>query len=77
MTLTEVQAYQDRTVIVKLMDGEVTTCKIVFVDSEYEDIVVDILSTNRPANYRNAGASYTVLVADLVSVQEVSVEDSS
>jgi hypothetical protein len=72
MTLAEIRPYQDRTVILNLEGGEITTATIIFVDAEYEDIVVDVISTNRPDNYRNAGAAYAIPLVDLVSVQEVS-----
>jgi hypothetical protein len=72
MTIGELSPYQDKTVVVQLSDGEISTAKIAFVDAEYEDIVVDIISTNRPDNYRDANAAYTVAVADLISVEEVS-----
>ena len=72
MTLAEIRPYQDRTVILELADGEITTATIVFVDAEYEDIVVDMISTNRQDNYRHAGAAYAIPLVALVSVQEVS-----
>ena len=75
MTLAEIRLYQDKTVTLTLVDGEVATVKIIFVDTEYEDVVVDIVSTNRPGNYRHVGASYTIAVVDVVSVQEVSLEN--
>jgi hypothetical protein len=72
VTIAEVRSYQDKTVILKLSDGEITTAKIAFVDAEYEDIVVDIISTNRPDNYRHSDAAYTIAAGDLVSIEEVS-----
>ncbi|HLO07767.1 MAG TPA: hypothetical protein VK198_14055 [Terriglobales bacterium] len=71
MTMAEIRPYQDKTVILKLSDGEITTGKIAFVDAEYEDIVVDIISTNRPGNYRQSDATYTIAIADLIAVEEV------
>lgn len=71
MIMAEIRPYQDKTVILKLSDGEITTGKIAFVDTEYEDIVVDIISTNRPANYGQSDATYTIAIADLIAVEEV------
>ena len=71
MTIAEVRPYQDKTVILKLSDGEITTAKIAFVDVEDEGIVVDIISTNRPDNYRHSDAAYAIAAADLVSIEEV------
>jgi hypothetical protein len=72
MTIAELRPYQDKTVILGLADGEITTGKIVFVDAEYEDIIVDIVSTNRPDNYRDSDSAYTIAAIDLISVEEVS-----
>ena len=48
MTIAELRPYQDKTVILHLHDGETATAKIAFVDDEYEDIIVDIIDTDRP-----------------------------
>jgi len=46
MTFAEMRPYQDKTVVLNLADGEVTTAKISFVvDTEYEDIIVYVVST--------------------------------
>ena len=59
--------------MVRLHDGEVATIKIVFVDAEYEDIIVDVLHTNRPQNYKGpSNSAYTIVAVDIVSVDEVS-----
>jgi len=73
MTVSELKQYQDKTVIVHLKDGEVATVKISFVDAEYEDIIVDIIATNSPDEYKGpANSAYTIPVAALTSVQEIS-----
>lgn len=71
MTIAEIKPYQDKTVILTLSDGEIATAKIAFVDAEYEDIVVDVIRTNRPETYRDSNSAYTIAAADLVSVEEV------
>ena len=52
------------------------TATIALVAAEHDDIVVDIIRTNRPENYRHPGSAYTIASADLVSVRDVSVENS-
>lgn len=47
MTISELKIWQDRTVVLHLHDGEITTAKIDFVDEEYEDIIVTVLTSNR------------------------------
>jgi hypothetical protein len=73
MTIAELTRYQDKTVILRLHDGEIATVKVTFVDAEYEDIIVDIISTNRPENYKGpSNAAYVIGAAALASVEEIS-----
>jgi len=48
MKVAELKPYEDKTVVLHLSDGEIATAKIVYVDAEYEDIIVDMVRTNRP-----------------------------
>jgi hypothetical protein len=70
LTIAEIKPYQDKTVILKLSNGEITTAKIVFIDTEYEDFVVDVVTTNRPDTYHRTDSVYAIAAADLVSVEE-------
>jgi O-succinylbenzoate synthase len=74
MTVSELRPYQDKIVVLHLKDGEIATVKVRFVDAEYEDIIVDIIATNRPDLYKRdpANSSYTIPVGSLASAQEVS-----
>ena len=73
MTTAELHPYQDKTVVVRLSDGEVATVKIILVDSEHEDIVVDIIHTDRPEQYKGLpNSAYTIRSADIVSLSEIS-----
>jgi len=76
MTIAEIRPYQDKMVILTLLDGEITTAKIAFVDAEYEDIVVDVIRTNRPDSYRDSNSAYAIAAADLVSIEEVPEQSS-
>ena len=69
MTIAELRPFQDKTVTLALSDGEITTAKISFVDAEHEDIVVDIIQTNRPDNYRRAGSAYAIAASDVASAR--------
>jgi len=72
MTVAEVRPYQGKKAIVRLLNGEVATVQIIYVDAEYEDIIVDVVQTNRPENYQQSGAAYAISVADIISVEEIS-----
>lgn len=40
-------------------EGETMTVKIVSVSEEYQDVVVDVLSTNQPERYLRLGKPHT------------------
>jgi hypothetical protein len=56
-------------VTLDLNDGEVLRARVLFVDFEYEDIVVDVLETNQPEHYKDPSATYTVDASSIVSVR--------
>jgi hypothetical protein len=72
VTIDQLREYQDRVVILRLPDSEVLKAKIDFVDLEYEDVVVDVLETNRPAKYTGpTNAVYAVMAAEIASVETI------
>ncbi len=72
MTIEEIRPYQNKTVILNLSNGEITTAKILLVFDEEEGFVVHVIGTNRADTYRKADSAYAIAAADLVSVEEVS-----
>jgi hypothetical protein len=71
VTITELREFQDATVVLQLNDGEVLRAKIAFADIEYEDIILDILETNKPEHYKDPNSAYTVKASDVASVQRI------
>jgi hypothetical protein len=68
------QEFRDCNVSLQLADGEALTATIRYVDLEYDDIVVDVLSTNRPAQYRGPkDSAYTIKAVDIVAVEKLAV----
>lgn len=74
MKITELKPYEDRTVILHLRDGEIATAKIAFVDAEYEDVIVDIVETNRPDAYQKpiGSSAFAIRLSDLDFIEEIS-----
>jgi hypothetical protein len=74
MTITELTPYQNKSVILRLNDGEIAKAKVVFVFAEYEDMVVDIITTDRPDKYARgiSSCAYVIHASDLASVEEIS-----
>jgi hypothetical protein len=73
MNIAELKPYEDKTVILHMRDGEITTAKIVFVDAEYEDIIVDIVQTNRPETYQKPiqSSAFAVRLSDLDFIEDI------
>jgi hypothetical protein len=74
MKITELKPYEGKTVILHMHDGETATVKIALVDAEYEDIIVDIIQTNRPEVYQKPidRSAFAVRLSDLDFIEEVS-----
>jgi small nuclear ribonucleoprotein (snRNP)-like protein len=66
VTAAELKPLQDRTVYLELCDGEKINAKIVYVDEEYDDVIVDILDTNRPTRYEAKDTAYTIALSEIV-----------
>lgn len=69
MVLSDLKQFLDKTVILRMTDGEVAKVKVGFVDEEYQDIIVDVLETSHPDRYRDTSASYTFAAADILSAE--------
>ena len=77
MKASQLQEFQDCVVVLALTDGEVLKAKVSFVDIEYEDIIVDVLETNRPEHYKNHNSAYAVKAADIASAEKASILGSA
>jgi putative ABC transport system ATP-binding protein len=69
VTIAELKAFEDRTVLLRLVGGQTLVARIDFVDLEYEDVVVDVLQTNQPEHYKDATAAYTIPLSDILNVE--------
>ena len=68
MRLSELKEYLDKTVILRMTDGEVAKVCVRFADEEYDDIIVDVLESTRSQPYDPASA-YTFAAADISSAE--------
>ena len=69
MTLNDLKQVLDKTVVLRMTDGECATVKVLFVDEEYADLIVDVLETSSPDRYRDRSAAYTVAASDIASAE--------
>jgi hypothetical protein len=73
MTLCELKAFHNKTVSITFHDGEVATARLACSSEDCEDVMVDILGTNRPERYVQLHAcSYIVPASELLSVADIS-----
>lgn len=71
MTLYELKKFEDQIVVLHLSDGEKLKAKMswVNVNSEYDDVIVDVLETNRPEHYKTPSAVYTIPCGMIQSIE--------
>lgn len=69
MRITELKEFVDRTVTLRMTDGETAKVKVNFVDEEEEDIIAAVMETSRPEHYRAPCAVYTFAAGRIVSVE--------
>jgi hypothetical protein len=61
--------FQDCTVVLQLIDGETLKAKIALVDGEYDDIVVEVVQTNKPEHYKDLNSADVVKAADILTIE--------
>ncbi|HEY5029376.1 MAG TPA: hypothetical protein VIK39_13280 [Candidatus Angelobacter sp.] len=68
MKLVDLKEFVDKTVTLRMTDGEVAKVFVCFADEEYDDIIVDVLESTRSEPY-NPSCSYTFAAADILSAE--------
>lgn len=73
MQIGEVRNLENKTVVLKLTDGELAIVKVNSVDVQYEDIMVDVLETNMPGAYPQIrqDSCFTIRAEDILSASEI------
>jgi hypothetical protein len=66
MKISELKKFVDKTVTLRMIDGEVAKVRLRFADEEYDDIIVDVLESTRSQPYVSASA-YSFPAAEIVS----------
>jgi hypothetical protein len=67
MKIDDFKEFVDKTITMRMNDGETAIVRVILVSEEYEDIIVDVLETTRPDRYRDRSSAYTFAIADVVS----------
>lgn len=69
MRINDLKQFVDKTVTLRMADGETAKVKVDFVDEEYEDIIAAVLESSRPEHYRAPCAVHTFAARDIVSAE--------
>jgi small nuclear ribonucleoprotein (snRNP)-like protein len=69
MTLSELKQFLDKTVTLRMTNGETAKVRVRVVDEEYDDLIVDVLETSTPERYRDRLAAYTFAASDIESAE--------
>ena len=74
MSVTELEilkANVGRQVIIRCTDGEVIVAEINSVGEEAEEVIYDVIYSNRPDDFRDAGnyPAYSIRFSDVASVE--------
>lgn len=69
MRIDDLKQFVDKTVTLRMNDGEIAKVNVNFVDEEYEDIIAAVEQSSCPDNYRAGCAVYTFAAADIASVE--------
>jgi hypothetical protein len=69
MRIDELKNFVDKTVMLRMRDGETAKVKVGFVDEEYEEVIAAVVESSRPEHYRAPCAVYTFAAGDIVSAE--------
>jgi hypothetical protein len=67
--INDLKQFVDKTVTLRMTDGETAKVKVDFVDEEYEDVIGAVLETSRPEHYRAPCAEYSFAARDIVAAE--------
>ena len=68
MKIADLKPFVDKTVTLRMTDGEIVKLLLCFADEEFGDIIVDVLESTRSQPYDSA-CSYVIAAADIISVE--------
>ncbi len=69
MRIHDLKQFVEKTVTLRLMNGETAKVKVDFVDEESGDIVAAVLEASDPEHYRGACAMHTFAAPEIVSAE--------
>jgi small nuclear ribonucleoprotein (snRNP)-like protein len=69
MQINNLHQFVDKTVTLRMSDGETTRVKVLFVDEEDEVVIAEVVETSRPEESRAPCARHTFAAEHIVSAE--------
>jgi hypothetical protein len=69
MRINDLKQFIDRTVTLRMTDGETAKVKVNFVDEECDDIIAAVVEVSRPEHYRTPCAVYAFAAGDIITAE--------
>jgi len=69
MNISELKKFVDKTVTLRMADGDVAKVRVIWFSEEYDDIIVDMLESTRSQPY-DPSCAYAIAAADIVSAED-------
>jgi len=69
MRIDDLKQFVDKTVTLRMTDGETAKVKVNFVDEDCEDLIAAVLETSRPQHNSAPCALHTFSAGDIVSAE--------
>jgi hypothetical protein len=69
MMLRDLKRFLDKTVTLRMTNGEIAKVKVRLVDDEHDDLIVDGLESSTPERYRDGFSAYTFAASDIESAE--------
>lgn len=69
MRIDDLKQFVDKTVTLRMSDGEVAKVRVNFVDEKDQDVIAAVVEASSPELYRGPCAVHTFAAADIASVE--------
>lgn len=69
MRIDDLKPFVDKTVIIRMNDGEIAKVKVSFINEEDEDLMAVVVESSCADRYRGACALHTFAASDIGSIE--------
>jgi small nuclear ribonucleoprotein (snRNP)-like protein len=69
MTLSDLKQFLDKTVTLRMTNGETVKVRVRAIDEEYDNLIVDVLETSTPEHPLDRSAAYITAASHIESAE--------